>query len=84
MCQEDVLKILVEESRKDITKWFSMVDIEKLLKERNYPTVVFNKKINRLYAYGFLDVIIPEGKGTMYMRRKFRPKLNIIFHIENK
>jgi hypothetical protein len=74
MCQQDLLRFLIEESRKDITKWFSMIDIEKLLIEKKYTTMRFSKKINCLYAYGFLDCIIPEGKGTRYMRRKFRPK----------
>jgi hypothetical protein len=83
MCQEDILKILIEDSKKDITKWFSMIDIEKILIERNYTTMRFNKKVNCLYAFGFLDVIIPKGKGTMYMRRKFRPKEKYILSIEN-
>lgn len=36
------------------------------------------RKINRLYAYGFLDVKIKKGKGTRYVRRTFRVKKDCI------
>jgi hypothetical protein len=82
MCQEDVLKILIEESRKDITKWFSMIEIERLLIAKKYSLTRFSIKVNRLYAYGFLDVIIPDGDGTLYQRRKFRPKMKYLINEE--
>lgn len=31
-------------------------------------------RINRLYAYGFLDIKIVKGNGTRYDRRRFRVK----------
>jgi hypothetical protein len=78
MCQEEVFKILIIESRKDLTKWFSMIDIEKLLIEHKHSLSRFSKKVNKLYAYGFLDVIISNGSGTFYQRRKFRPKIEYL------
>jgi len=75
MCQQAVFQQLLILRQTGNDSFLSMTEIEKEIckKIENNPKAV-RRKVNKLYAHGFLDIQIPKGKGSMYWRRRFRVK----------
>jgi hypothetical protein len=59
--------------------FFTIKDIEKVMKENGLPCMNIYKSVNKLYAWGFLDIKMEKGGiEQMYRRRMFRLKAKFI------
>jgi hypothetical protein len=75
MCQEEILRYLVNRRKMGQHDYLSMTEIEKeILKKTDAIPRSIRRKVNRLYMTGFLDILIPKGNELAYWRRRFRVK----------
>ena len=53
-------------------QYYTITEVQKLLKDTPINPKVINNKVAMLYAFGFLEVRVRKGKGQRMGRREFR------------
>jgi hypothetical protein len=72
MCQNSVFMYLKKQRETGDTSFYTIRELMCALNIKEYRAFV--KKVNKLYAFGFLDCELQKGEGTAYTRRGFRIK----------
>lgn len=71
MCQQDIIKYMINQRLSGNHDYFSIPELIKTLSLS--PKNVYDK-MYKLFQVGFLEVSVPKGKSKYYYKRKYRVK----------